>query len=199
MNENQIERKIEKYRAELMEKHESDVADKLFEWIGDQDERPSQEAIDEKQEQLEAELTEWIDGQVKEYDEGLTAEDASIMDFSDKQSEKIKNRVLTLGAVEAMTMTAQDIQRAIYYLSETGLRADEAIASQLNDNEMVRFAYYIELNGKNLLTIAKFVRKRVNMDAVTEEKTVIDQIAEDYRKSHGTIADLIIKAMVDKM
>ena len=75
MNEKQLEYMTEKYRERLEEKHEEDVEIKLDYWIGDQDEEPTPEAIEAKRDQLEEELTDWIDEEVETYQTMLAEED----------------------------------------------------------------------------------------------------------------------------
>ena len=67
MRENIIDTKTEKYRLQLQEQHETDVADELDDWISEQDEEPTQEAIEAKRQQLEDDLENWIDGEVESY------------------------------------------------------------------------------------------------------------------------------------
>ena len=66
-----IEETIEKYRCMLDEKYESDISDFLHGWIRKQDEEPTQEAIEAKRQQLEDDLSDWIDREVEAYKESL--------------------------------------------------------------------------------------------------------------------------------
>lgn len=70
-DEEQIMILVDSYQQRLEEKYESYVNDKLFEWMGDQGEDLTPEAVKAKRGELEEELAEWIDEQVSEYRESL--------------------------------------------------------------------------------------------------------------------------------
>lgn len=70
-DEERIQRLTDKYREDLAAKHESDVADAVFEWIGDQDDEPTAEEQAAYREHLERLHSEWLDSKAREYREWL--------------------------------------------------------------------------------------------------------------------------------